>query len=155
MVLTVDNPHPRGRSRADPLRARPHGPPGDRAPAWRRDEPLLSGRSRSGGSPPRCAKAASRRGSRSSREGTPTAAAAAEATGAPIDQIVKSLVFACDGRPLVVMVPGDARADPARIAAVAGCERVKPGRRRTRVEQLTGFPPGGVAPFPLPGSRPY
>jgi prolyl-tRNA editing enzyme YbaK/EbsC (Cys-tRNA(Pro) deacylase) len=83
-------------------------------------------------------------------DGTPTAAAAAQATGAPIDQIVKSLVFACDGRPLVVMVPGDARADTSRIAAVAGCERVKPVGADA-VEQLTGFPPGGVAPFPLPG----
>lgn len=83
-------------------------------------------------------------------EGTPTAADAAKATGAPIDQIVKSLVFACDGRPIVVMVPGDERADMARIAAVAGCERVK-AVGADAIEQLTGFPPGGVAPFPLPG----
>lgn len=83
-------------------------------------------------------------------EGTPTAADAAKATGAPIDQIVKSLVFACDGRPIVVMVPGDERADAARIAAAAGCERVK-AVGADAIEQLTGFPPGGVAPFPLPG----
>jgi len=82
-------------------------------------------------------------------EGTPTAADAAKATGAPIDQIVKSLVFSCDGRPIVVMVPGDERADTARIAAEAGCERVKPVGADA-IEQLTGFPPGGVAPFPLP-----
>lgn len=83
-------------------------------------------------------------------EGTPTAADAAKATGAPIDQIVKSLVFACDGRPIVVMVPGDERADAARIAVAAGCERVK-AVGADAIEQLTGFPPGGVAPFPLPG----
>jgi prolyl-tRNA editing enzyme YbaK/EbsC (Cys-tRNA(Pro) deacylase) len=83
-------------------------------------------------------------------EGTPTAAEAARATGAPIDQIVKSLVFACDGRAIVVMVPGDARADTARIAAAAGCGRVK-SVGADAVERLTGFPPGGVAPFPLPG----
>jgi len=83
-------------------------------------------------------------------EGTPTAADAAMATGAPIDQIVKSLVFACDGRPIVVMVPGDERADTVRIAAEAGCERVK-AVGADAIEQLTGFPPGGVAPFPLPG----
>ena len=83
-------------------------------------------------------------------EGTPTAADAAKATGAPIDQIVKSLVFACDGRPIVVMVPGDERADTVRIAAEAGCERVK-AVGADAIEQLTGFPPGGVAPFPLPG----
>ena len=83
-------------------------------------------------------------------EGARTAAEAASATGAPIEQIVKSLVFACDGRPIVVLVPGDLRADPAKIAAAAGCERVKPVGADA-VERLTGFPPGGVAPFPLPG----
>jgi prolyl-tRNA editing enzyme YbaK/EbsC (Cys-tRNA(Pro) deacylase) len=82
-------------------------------------------------------------------EGTPTAADAASAVGAPIEQIVKTLIFACDGRAIVVMVPGDERADTALVAAAAGCGRVKsvgPGD----VERLTGFPPGGVAPFPLP-----
>ncbi|MGH3113630.1 MAG: YbaK/EbsC family protein, partial [Gaiellaceae bacterium] len=58
-------------------------------------------------------------------EGTPTADDAARAAGAPVDRIVKSLVFSCDGRAIVVMVPGDRRADTAKIAAVAGCDRVK------------------------------
>jgi len=83
-------------------------------------------------------------------EGTPTAADAARATGAAIDQIVKSLVFSCDGRAIVVMVPGDRRADTAKIAAAAGCERVKAVGAEA-VADLTGFPVGGVAPFPLPG----
>jgi prolyl-tRNA editing enzyme YbaK/EbsC (Cys-tRNA(Pro) deacylase) len=82
-------------------------------------------------------------------EGTPTAADAAKAAGAPIEQIVKTLVFACDGRAIVVMVPGDVRADTARIAVAAGCARVK-SVGPDAVERLTGFPPGGVAPFPLP-----
>ncbi len=83
-------------------------------------------------------------------EGTPTAADAAAATGASIDQIVKSLVFSCDGRAIVVMVPGDRRADTAKIAVAAGCERVKSVGAEA-VEELTGFSAGGVAPFPLPG----
>jgi prolyl-tRNA editing enzyme YbaK/EbsC (Cys-tRNA(Pro) deacylase) len=83
-------------------------------------------------------------------EGTPTAADAAAATGASIDQIVKSLVFSCDGRAIVVMVPGDRRADTAKIAVAAGCERVK-SVGADAVEELTGFSAGGVAPFPLPG----
>ena len=82
-------------------------------------------------------------------EGAATAADAAAATGAPIEQIVKSLVFACDGRPLVAMVPGDRRADSAKVASAAGCERVK-SVGAGAVERLTGFPAGGVAPFPLP-----
>lgn len=84
------------------------------------------------------------------KEGTPTAADAARATGAPVDQIVKSLVFSCDGRAIVVLVPGDSRADTVKIAAAAGGERVK-AVRPDAVAQLTGFPAGGVAPFPLPG----
>ncbi len=83
-------------------------------------------------------------------EGTPTAADASAATGAPIESIVKTLVFAGDGRPIVVMVPGDSRADTAKVAAAAGCERAK-AVGADAVERLTGFPPGGVAPFPLPG----
>jgi prolyl-tRNA editing enzyme YbaK/EbsC (Cys-tRNA(Pro) deacylase) len=83
-------------------------------------------------------------------DGTPTAADAASATGAPIESIVKSLVFAGDGRPIVAMVPGDRRADTAKVAAAAGCERVK-AVGADAVQRLTGFPPGGVAPFPLPG----
>jgi prolyl-tRNA editing enzyme YbaK/EbsC (Cys-tRNA(Pro) deacylase) len=82
-------------------------------------------------------------------EGAATAADAAAATGAPIERIVKSLVFACDGRPLVAMVPGDRRADSAKVASAAGCERVK-SVGADAVERLTGFPAGGVAPFPLP-----
>ena len=83
-------------------------------------------------------------------EGTPTAADAASAAGAPIEQIVKSLIFACDGRAILVMVPGDRRADTTKIAAAAGCERVK-SVGADEVARLTGFPAGGVAPFPLPG----
>jgi len=83
------------------------------------------------------------------REGTPTAAAASKATGASLDQIVKSLVFSCDGRAIVVMVPGDRRADTVKVARAAGCSQIRSAGREA-VEQATGFPAGGVAPFPLP-----
>jgi prolyl-tRNA editing enzyme YbaK/EbsC (Cys-tRNA(Pro) deacylase) len=82
-------------------------------------------------------------------EGTPTAEEAARATGASLAEIVKSLVFACDGRAILVMVPGDRRADPAKIARALGCERVR-SARPDAVAEATGFPAGGVAPFPLP-----
>lgn len=81
--------------------------------------------------------------------GTPTAEEASRATGAPLAEIVKSLVFSCDGRAIVVMVPGDRRADPAKIGRAAGCTRVK-SAGPDAVAQATGFPAGGVAPFPLP-----
>ena len=83
-------------------------------------------------------------------KGTPTAEAAARATGAPLACIVKSLLFSCDGRPAVVMVPGDRRADGAKVAAATGCTRAK-AAGADAVRQVTGFPAGGVAPFPLPG----
>jgi prolyl-tRNA editing enzyme YbaK/EbsC (Cys-tRNA(Pro) deacylase) len=83
------------------------------------------------------------------RAGTPTADDASRATGAPLAQIVKSLVFSCDGRAIVVMVPGDRRADARKIGRAAGCARVKSAGPEA-VAAATGFPPGGVAPFPLP-----
>ena len=53
-------------------------------------------------------------------EGTQTAPAAAAALGCGPDEIVKTLVFVCDGRPVLALLPGDRRADPAKVAAAAG-----------------------------------
>jgi prolyl-tRNA editing enzyme YbaK/EbsC (Cys-tRNA(Pro) deacylase) len=83
-------------------------------------------------------------------EGTPTAGAAAKAVGASRAQIVKSLVFVCDGRPTLVLVPGDRRADENKVAAVAGTRYARVARPE-EVIAATGFEPGGVAPFPAPG----
>ena len=84
------------------------------------------------------------------RSGTPTAADAARAIGCDLRQIVKSLVVECDGRgPLLVLVPGDARADLRKIARAARCPQVRVAGA-DRVEAATGFRPGAVAPFPLP-----
>ena len=52
------------------------------------------------------------------QSGTPTAFDAARAIGCDLGQIVKSLVFDCGGRPVLVLVPGDRRADAARIGRV-------------------------------------
>ncbi len=81
--------------------------------------------------------------------GTPTAKAAAEAIGCELDQIVKSLVFDCDGTPVVALVPGDRRADPAKVARAAGCAEARVASAEN-VLSWTGFEPGAVAPFPLP-----
>ena len=82
-------------------------------------------------------------------EGTPTAAAAARAVGCPLDQIVKSLVFVCDGRPILALVPGDRRADPLKVAAAAGAGYAR-SAGLDEVRSATGFDPGAVAPFPVP-----
>ena len=80
-------------------------------------------------------------------EGTPTADAAARAVGCELAQIVKSLVFVCDGVYVLALVPGDARADERKVAEAAGARRVRVARA-PEVENATGFAPGAVAPFP-------
>jgi Cys-tRNA(Pro) deacylase len=82
-------------------------------------------------------------------EGTPTARAAAKAVGASLEQIVKSLLFICDGRPMLALVPGDRRADETKVAAVAGAKAARVAKP-AEVLAATGFEPGGVAPFPAP-----
>jgi Cys-tRNA(Pro) deacylase len=82
-------------------------------------------------------------------EGTPTAREAARAVGCELAQIVKSLVFECDGSPVVVCVPGDRRADARKIATAANAASARVARPDA-VERATGFAPGAVAPFPLP-----
>jgi prolyl-tRNA editing enzyme YbaK/EbsC (Cys-tRNA(Pro) deacylase) len=82
-------------------------------------------------------------------EGTPTAQAAARAVGCELSQIVKSLVFQCDGKPVVAMVPGDRRADSEKIAVAAGSRFARIAGSE-EVQDATGFEPGAVAPFPLP-----
>jgi prolyl-tRNA editing enzyme YbaK/EbsC (Cys-tRNA(Pro) deacylase) len=81
-------------------------------------------------------------------EGTPTAEDAARAAGCDLAQIVKSLVFECDGRAILVMVGGDRRADPVKVAAAAPCGKAKVAGPDA-VRNATGFEPGAVAPFPL------
>jgi prolyl-tRNA editing enzyme YbaK/EbsC (Cys-tRNA(Pro) deacylase) len=79
---------------------------------------------------------------------TPTAEAAARAAGCDTAEIVKSLVMLCDGRPVIALVPGDRRADVEKIrrGAQAATARIA---SPAEVGQVTGFAPGGVAPFPL------
>ena len=81
--------------------------------------------------------------------GTPTAKAAAEAVGCELGQIVKSLVFDCDGAPVLALVPGDRRADAEKVGRAAGCTEARVAAPAD-VTSWTGFEPGAVAPFPLP-----
>jgi prolyl-tRNA editing enzyme YbaK/EbsC (Cys-tRNA(Pro) deacylase) len=80
-------------------------------------------------------------------DGTPTARGAAKAIGCDLSQIVKSLVFVCDGAYVLALVPGDRRADEAAIAAAVGARDVRIAKP-DEVMQATGFQPGAVAPFP-------
>lgn len=82
-------------------------------------------------------------------DGTHSAREAARAAGCELEQIVKSLVFVCDGLPVLALLPGDRRADAAKVAvaAKAGYARVA---KPEEVVGATGFEPGAVAPFPAP-----
>jgi Cys-tRNA(Pro)/Cys-tRNA(Cys) deacylase len=50
---------------------------------------------------------------------------------------------------VVVLVPGDRRADRAKIARAVGSAKARVADPDA-VERATGFTPGAVAPFPLP-----
>lgn len=86
-------------------------------------------------------------------QGTRTAREAAAAVGTTLAQIVKSLVFLADGRPVLALVSGANRADARKLAAAAGAQRVEKAGAEV-VRDVTGFAIGGVPPVaharPLP-----
>jgi prolyl-tRNA editing enzyme YbaK/EbsC (Cys-tRNA(Pro) deacylase) len=79
-------------------------------------------------------------------EQTRTAADAARAIGCEVAQIVKSLVFIADDRPVVALVSGADRVDTERLGRAVGASAT---RRATGDEarSATGFAIGGVPPF--------
>jgi Cys-tRNA(Pro) deacylase len=77
---------------------------------------------------------------------TRTAQQAADAIGTELGSIVKSLVFLADGKPIIVLVAGDRRADPARLKALLRARRVMIADAN-QVRQATGFAIGGVPPI--------
>lgn len=82
-------------------------------------------------------------------EGTRTAADAARAVSCEIGQIVKSLVFMADGEPILALTSGSNRADPSRLAALLGANKV----RRASADEAraaTGYAIGGTPPFGHP-----
>src|SRR5262249_59962353 len=86
-------------------------------------------------------------------EPPPTGESAARAAGCETAEIVKSLVLLCDGRPVLALVPGDRRADFEKIRRGAGAATARIASP-AEVADATGFAPGGVAPFPVPGDTP-
>jgi prolyl-tRNA editing enzyme YbaK/EbsC (Cys-tRNA(Pro) deacylase) len=82
-------------------------------------------------------------------EGTKTAEDAARAVGCDVAQIVKSLVFVADDRPVMALTSGVHRVDQAALARVAGASST---RRATPEEAraATGFAVGGTPPFGHP-----
>ena len=80
---------------------------------------------------------------------TKTCELAAEAVGCEVGQIVKSLVFTADARPVLALVAGDRRGDTAAIGALLGASKVRFADADT-VRAATGYAIGGVSPYDLP-----
>jgi Cys-tRNA(Pro) deacylase len=77
---------------------------------------------------------------------TRTAQDAAREIGVSVGEIVKSLVFLAEGRPVVVLCCGDRRVSEERLREALGASGV---RRATADEakRFTGYAIGGVPPF--------
>ena len=81
---------------------------------------------------------------------TRTAQEAAAAVGTSVGQIVKSLIFLAGAAPVLALVSGANRLDPARLASLTGAQIGKADANAVR--QATGYAIGGVPPtgFPSP-----
>jgi prolyl-tRNA editing enzyme YbaK/EbsC (Cys-tRNA(Pro) deacylase) len=85
-------------------------------------------------------------GARRFPEGTRTAAEAAAAIGCELSQICKSLIFAADGVPVLVLMDGASRVDVGRVRAELGAGKVTRADAGV-VRETTGYAIGGVPPF--------
>lgn len=81
--------------------------------------------------------------------GTRTAPQAAEAVGAPLGSIVKSLVFVAGDHVVLALVAGDRRGDAAKIAQIVGVSNARIANA-DEVRRHTGFVIGGVPPAAHP-----
>ncbi len=75
-----------------------------------------------------------------------TSAEAARVRGTGLNQAAKALLFQADGKPLLLVVPGDKRVDTGGFKKRF---KVKNLRMATReeVERLTGLTPGAIPPL--------
>jgi prolyl-tRNA editing enzyme YbaK/EbsC (Cys-tRNA(Pro) deacylase) len=78
-------------------------------------------------------------------ESTKNSELAAQALGCTVAEIAKSVVFV-NKATVVVILSGDKRVDVARVSRVLG-EEVRIAKP-DEVKERTGFPIGGVPPFP-------
>lgn len=79
-------------------------------------------------------------------EATRTAEEAAAAIGCELSQICKSLIFAADGVPVLVLMDGASRVDVERVRAELGAAQVTRAKPAA-VRETTGYAIGGVPPF--------
>ena len=78
-------------------------------------------------------------------ESTENAYLAAEALGVELGQIVKSIVFLVDARPVLVLISGDMNVHTKKLKNLLGVRKVRIADAET-VESITGYPVGAVPP---------
>lgn len=81
-------------------------------------------------------------------QSTHTAAEAAAAVGAPVEAIVKSLLFMAEGKPLLVLASGPHRVNAEALGVRLGLLLEQADARAVKVH--TGWSIGGVPPFGHP-----
>jgi prolyl-tRNA editing enzyme YbaK/EbsC (Cys-tRNA(Pro) deacylase) len=86
-------------------------------------------------------------------EGTRTAEDAARAVGCAVGQIVKSLVFVADGRPVVVLTSGANRVDTRKVAGLLDAGMVRKADAE-EARAATGYAIGGTPPLGYPHPLP-
>ncbi|MDR6974858.1 prolyl-tRNA editing enzyme YbaK/EbsC (Cys-tRNA(Pro) deacylase) [Streptomyces sp. 3330] len=79
-------------------------------------------------------------------DATRTAAEAAAAIGCELSQICKSLIFAADGVPVLVLLDGASRVDVELVRGELGAAKVTRAAADV-VRETTGYAIGGVPPF--------
>ncbi|MFJ5995965.1 YbaK/EbsC family protein [Streptomyces sp. NPDC092370] len=79
-------------------------------------------------------------------DATRTAAEAAAAIGCELSQICKSLIFAADGAPVLVLMDGASRVDLELVRKELGADKVTRAKVDV-VRETTGYAIGGVPPF--------
>ncbi|MGW2718406.1 YbaK/EbsC family protein [Streptomyces sp. NPDC001492] len=79
-------------------------------------------------------------------DATRTAAEAAAAIGCELSEICKSLIFAADGVPVLVLMDGASRVDVELVRQELGAEQVTRAKADV-VRETTGYAIGGVPPF--------
>ena len=79
-------------------------------------------------------------------DATRTAAEAAAAIGCELSAICKSLIFAADGVPVLVLMDGASRVDVERVRQELGAGKVTRAKADV-VREATGYAIGGVPPF--------
>ena len=79
-------------------------------------------------------------------DSTRTVTDAAQAVGCQEAEIAKSIVFVCDGEPVVCVASGEHRIDLDKVAEALDCAEVRQAGA-DEVRAATGFAIGGVPPF--------